>query len=76
MYCYTGILLVVKCKGWVSYASLFVGNKLIWECCISYSTLIGVVFGVPLNHRRVVSTAEMDVDFVMISISSIIASNC
>ena len=51
-------------------------NKLIWECCISYSTLIGVVFGVPLNHRRVVSTAEMDVDFVMIGISSIFASNC
>ena len=51
-------------------------NNLIWECCISYSTLIGVVFGVPLNHRRVVSTAEMGVDFVMIGISSIFASNC
>ena len=51
-------------------------NNLIWEYCISYSTLIGVVFGVPLNHRRVVSTAEMDVDFVMIGISSIFASNC
>ena len=56
MYCYTGILFVVLHEGWVLYTSLFAGNlryvhvrsatnNLIWECCISYSTSIGVVFG-------------------------------
>ena len=26
MYCYTGILFAVLCKGWVSYTNLFAGN--------------------------------------------------
>ena len=60
MYYYTGILFVVLREGWVSYTTgKFIcrklacrdahersgTNKLIWECCISYSTSIGVVFG-------------------------------
>ena len=55
MYYYTGILFVVLREGWVSYTRLQETcrdahersgtNKLIWECCISYSTSIGVVFG-------------------------------
>ena len=61
MYYYTGILFVVLCEGWVSKGGFHTQvylqetccdaheqsgtNKLIWECCISYSTSIGVVFG-------------------------------
>ena len=57
MYYYTGILFVVLREGWVSYTSFDLQetgrdahersgtSKLIWECCISYSTSIGVVFG-------------------------------
>ena len=57
MYYYTGILLVVLREGWVSYMQVYLQetcrdahersgtNKLIWECYISYSTSIGVVFG-------------------------------
>ena len=56
MYCYTEILFVVLREGWVSETSLFAEtcrdahkqsgtNKHIWECCISYSISIGIVFG-------------------------------
>ena len=70
MYCYTGVLFVALSEGWVctqvylqetcSDAHERSGtNKLIWECCISYSTSIDVIFvWVPQNHRWVVSTGK------------------
>ena len=80
MYCYTGILFVVLHKG--GFRAQFYlqeicrdahelsgTNKVtcIWECCISYSTLIWYCFWVPQNHRRVVSTGRNGCRFCSIS---------
>ena len=51
-------------------------NKLIWECCISYSTLIGAVFGSLKTQAGSFQQVEMDVDFVIRDISSIFNDNC
>ena len=48
-------------------------SKLIWECCISYSTSIDVVFG---SLKTTFQQVETDVDFVISNISSIFNDNC
>ena len=51
-------------------------NKLIWECYISYSTSIGVVFGSLKATGRYFQQVETDLDFVISNISSIFTDNC
>ena len=50
-------------------------NKLIWDCCISYSMLIFVVFGSLKSRGGQFQQIEMDVDFVISSISSMFNDN-
>ena len=50
-------------------------KKLIWECCFLYSTLIGIVFGSHKTTGGWNQQVEMDVDFVIRSISSIFNDN-
>ena len=87
MYYYTGVLFVVLRKGWVLYTILFAGtcrdahersatNKPIWECCISYSTSIGVVFRSLKTTGGWFQQVETDVDFIISDISSIFNDNC
>ena len=87
MYCYTRILFVVLREGWVSYKVYLQEtcrdahersgtNKLIWECCISYSTSIGIVFGSLKTTGGLFQQVETDVDFVISDISSIFNDNC
>ena len=87
MYYYTGILFVVlreggfhtqvylqeTCRG--AHERLGT-NKLIWECCISYSTSIGVVFGSLKTTGGYFQQVETDVDFIISDISSIFTDNC
>ena len=50
-------------------------KKLIWECCILYTTLIGVVFGSHKTTGGQFPQVETDVDFVILGISSIFNDN-
>ena len=87
MYYYNGILFVVLREWWISYISIFAGNlltrtndqgltKLTWECCISYSTAIVVVFRFLKTAGGYFQQVETDVDFIISEISPIFNDNC
>ena len=49
--------------------------NLIWQCCVSYSTSIGIVFGSLKTLGGQFQQVETDVDFVIGGISSILNDN-